>query len=108
MHQTKNSITIFEFFGEKKFYASLKICSFWKLPDFETRHKHRFKRQQLQWKVKAYSATCFKTDLGRFSKQKSYPSCIPLFLVHKFKISMKWFLSGEYQIKTPKHEEIIL
>ena len=28
------------------------------------------KRQQLQWKVKAYTVASFKTDLGQFSKQK--------------------------------------
>ena len=63
MHQTKNSIKKFEFLGKSDFYGSLKICSFWKLtPDFENRHKDRFKRQPLQWKVKADTATSFKTD----------------------------------------------
>ena len=56
------------------------------------------KRQQVQWKVKAYTAISFKTHLGRFSKQKkSYQSCIPLVFVNKFKISIKWFLSGEFR-----------
>ena len=44
MRQTKNLIKMFEFSGKKDFYASLKICSFWKLTtDFENHHKHRFK-----------------------------------------------------------------
>ena len=55
------------------------------------------KRQQMQLMVKAYTAISFKTHLGRFSKQKSYPSCILLVFVHKFKISIKWFLSGEFR-----------
>ena len=113
MHQTKNSIKKFEFLGKRDFYASLKICRFWKLtPDLENHHKHHFKMTAVAWKVKAYTATSFKTDLGRFSKQKSYPSYVLLFFVHTFKISIKWFLTGEYHwslcqnMKTPKHEEI--
>ena len=55
------------------------------------------KRQQIQWKVKAYTAISFKIHLSRFSKQKSYPSCLFLFFVHKFKSSIKWFLSEEFR-----------
>ena len=61
----------FEFLGTRDFYASLKICSFWKLiPYFENRHKYHFKMTALQWKVKAYTAISFKTDLGWFFKTK--------------------------------------
>ena len=47
------------------------------------------KRQQTQKKVKAYTALSFNTDLGRFSMQKSYPSCLLPVSVHKFEISTK-------------------
>ena len=68
-----------EFLGKRDFYASLKISIFWKLtPDFENRHKQRFKMTTVAIKVKAYTATSFKTDLGRFSKQTCHPSCILL------------------------------
>ena len=44
MHQTENSTKKLELLGKRVFYASLKIRSSFKLtPDFENRHKHRFK-----------------------------------------------------------------
>ena len=122
MQQTKNSIKKVKFWGKRDFYASLKIWSFWKLtPDFQNRYKHRFKRQLMQWKVKAYTAISSKTYLGRFSMQNGYPSCILLlfflffffvcfvfffclffFFLHKFKISIKWFLWGEFRLSLCK------
>ena len=62
----------------------------------------------MQWKVKAYTAISFKTHLGRFSKQKRNPSCILQVFVHKIKISIKWFLSGEFRwsLCKLKHQNI--
>ena len=75
----------FFFFWKRDFYAGLKI---WK------------------WIVKAYTVVSFKTHLDRFSKQKSYPPYILLFVMHKFVISIKWFSSGKFR-RSPKHEENI-
>ena len=86
-------------FGEERFLCQFENLEFfWKLiPDFENRYNIVSKRQQMQWKVKANTTISFKTHLGWFSKQKSYLSCILLVFVHKFKISINWFLSGEFR-----------
>ena len=93
MHQTKNSIKKVWIFGEERFLCQFKNLRFLKINPWFWKS---LKRHQVQWKVKAYTAISFKTRLGRFSKQKSYPSCILLFYVHKCKISIKRFLSGEF------------
>ena len=90
MDQTKNSIRNVWILGEQRFLCQFEKSEFLKsTADLNTVSK----RQQMQWKVKAYTATPFKSHLGRFSKKKKkkrkkkkcYPSCILLVFVQNLK-----------------------
>ena len=99
-----------EFLGNRDFYASLKICSFWKLTSaFENRHQHRFKTTAVAMEGQSiYSHIDWFRPI--FKAKVIHPAYF-CFFVHKFKLSIKWFLSGEYNWSLcklkPKHEEII-
>ena len=103
MHQTQNSIKKSMNFEGREIIMCSENLQFLKINPWVWKS---LLTPQMQWKVQAYTAISFKTHLGWFSKQKRHSSCILLLLllffvclfflcVHKFKISIKRFLSGE-------------
>ena len=78
-------------FIERKIFMILwKFECFEKLTtDSENRHKTCFTTTRDALKGQAYTAMSFTNNLGRYSMQESYPSCIFPVSVRKFKISIK-------------------